>query len=217
MKKMLLVIGVAATGTVWGCVLIGVTFIWANEMLQVTRGDAGAAMGEYLRLMFAGLCCGAPLGLFTGIPLGLKIANESDGNWSPLVWVGVVLGAIAGLAFSADCGLGQVIRWSEVLAAALIALMSATVGGLTAKVGEGLWKHARKWVVRRIEKRRRDFALTILMIGFVIVPLFAGITLLTLFYRKTLSILFIAHAVAIGIPLIFGLLFWQSNDPRIRR
>lgn len=129
----LLVIGMTALGTVlgFGSLLFGLSAL-------EPKGGEWRGFGALL----AGFFCGAPLGGIVGLAGVLWWVRNyppRDSVWGPGIWAGAGLGLAGGLVLDFHWGLDQARGWNW-LAAAVIALATATLGGLVFQVAQHLWR-----------------------------------------------------------------------------
>ncbi len=201
LQKVLLIIGATAVGSAWGCIAVALI-----AALTVARARSGEDWGTGLGVMYAGACCGFPLGAIAGFAGALRIAEVESEDWSLVVWIGVALGAAVGLA-SCHFNASQLrFDWISLLIVAVVTVTFGTVGGMTAAVGEGTW--------RRITRGRSQFATTVL--GLVCASVVASLLLglVTMLVSRQLTALQFAWSILIGIPILCGALMWLRRGRR---
>lgn len=94
-QNVLVVVGATALGTVLG--FFGLALFIAS--LQRPGGEPWqAGYGQFL----GGFFCGMPVGAIVGLVLSACwiMRREVHRGWGPLIWMGVVLGLTAGLAWT---------------------------------------------------------------------------------------------------------------------
>jgi len=188
-------IGATALGSAWGCIAIALL-----GALTIFRARSGEDWGTAFGMIYAGGCCGLPLGALAGFAGALHIAREECEDWSPMVWIGVALGAGMGVAIY-DFVVGQV-RFDliNVLIAAIATAMFGTVGGMLAATGEGLW--------RRASSGRSQFHTTVLGLLFAFVTASSLLVLAIMLFSRQLTVLQLAWSILIGVPILCGTLMW---------
>ena len=77
LQNMLLLIGATALGSAWGCIAIALL-----GAVTVFRARSGEDWGTAFGMMYAGACCGLPLGALAGFAGALDIAREESEDWS---------------------------------------------------------------------------------------------------------------------------------------
>src|SRR5436305_13428613 len=123
LQNVLLLIGATALGSAWGCIAIALL-----GALTVFRARSGEDWGTAFGMMYAGGCCGLPLGAIAGFAGALSIAREESEDWSAMGWIGIALGSGLGAA-SYSFGVGQVrVDLVKVLIAAVVTSRVGTVG-----------------------------------------------------------------------------------------
>ena len=199
LQNMLLLIGATALGSAWGCIAIALL-----GALTVFRARSGEDWGTAFGMMYAGACCGLPLGALAGFAGALRIAREESEDWSAMVWIGVALGAGLGAAIY-HFVVGQVrFDLMNVLIAAVATAMFGTVGGMLAATGEGLW--------RRASTGRSQFNTTVLGLLFAFVTASLLLVLVTMLFSRQLTVLQLAWSILIGVPILCGTLMWLRAD-----
>jgi hypothetical protein len=150
LQRVLLVLGATLSGLV--ITGLGLAFLASVTILQPRPGEEpGTAWGG--AIVFVGcLLCGGVLGALVGASIAIRrIAQYPDRNWSPLVWTGVALGTLIGIAIGLT-GIGgrTVLRdlfapfdgtWKSWLSTSVVATIGGTTGGL---IGRLLEKGMRK-------------------------------------------------------------------------
>lgn len=139
LQRVLLVLGASVSGTV--ITGLGLAFLAAVTILQPRPGEEpGTAWGG--AIVFVGcLLCGGVLGALVGASIAIRrIAQAADRDWSPLVWTGVVLGTLIGIAIGLT-GIGgrTILRdlfapfdgtWKSWLSTSVVATIGGTTGGM---------------------------------------------------------------------------------------
>jgi hypothetical protein len=125
LQGLLLVVGSLALGTVAGFFAVALLM---DRMIPVRGEPSTRGYGSFI----GGLFCGAPLGTLVGLvgSIGWLRAQDEPRPWSRFVWLGVLLGFVAGLVVT--------YRWDERggiggwWVASLVVPACGTVGGILA-------------------------------------------------------------------------------------
>jgi hypothetical protein len=211
LQNILLLIGATALASAWGCIAIALL-----GALTVFRARSGEDWGTAFGMMYAGGCCGLPLGALAGFAAALHIAREATEDWSMIVWIGVALGVALGPASysfkvaQAPFGVAQApFDLMNVVVAALVTAMSGTVGGMLAATVEGLW--------RRASTGRSQFVSTVLGLLFAFVPVSLLLVVVTMLFSSHLTVLQFAWSILIGVPILCGTLTWLKGEEKQKR
>jgi hypothetical protein len=200
LQDFLLMIGATALGSVWGCLAIALV-----GAFTVFRARSGEDWGTYYGVMYSGFCCGVPLGALAGLVCARQVAQDARENWSPIVWIGVVVGVALGPIMSYYVGMSQVkFDLMNVLIIAVATAMFGTVGGMLAATGEGIW--------RRATKGRSRFLATGLGLFFAFIPTVLMLVLATLLVSRQLTGFQLAWSILIGVPILCGFVTWLRRD-----
>lgn len=98
-----------------------------------------AGFGQYI----GGLVCGAPLGALVGLAasVGYVIAHEDVTLWSPLVWIGILAGLLAGVGLAVHLGMASGNQWW--IPVTLVAVAGGSAGGVLGRLGLALFSVVR--------------------------------------------------------------------------
>jgi peptidoglycan/LPS O-acetylase OafA/YrhL len=136
-QGLLLVVGSLALGTVAGFFAVAFLMDWMD-----TRREEPSSRG-YGELM-GGLFCGAPMGTLVALvgSVGWIRAQDEPRPWSPFVWLGVLLGLVAGIVLT--------YRWNEHggpgwWVASLVLPACGTVGGILAGLALAVRNAVQVW------------------------------------------------------------------------
>jgi hypothetical protein len=134
-QGILVIIGSTALSTVLGVLAIAALV----GLFQRPGGEPWTrGFGQYI----GGLVCGALLGALVGFvgSLGFIRAQDDNGPWHPIAWIGIALGLVAGTALSFHWGMASGNQWELVVA--LVAFASGTAGGIFARLVLAVFRSA---------------------------------------------------------------------------
>lgn len=136
-QSLLFVIGMTALGTVLGFFALAIVL----SLFQRPGAEPWTeGFGQYI----GGLVCGAPLGALSGLAasVGYVIAQEDSTPWSPLVWIGILAGLLAGAGLAVHLGMASGNQsWIPVT---LVATGGGSAGGILGRVGLALYSVVRR-------------------------------------------------------------------------
>jgi hypothetical protein len=187
---------------VWGVIAIAVIMV-----VTIARGrPAGDGWGRDLYLMYAGLCCGMPLGGLSGFAIAIQVAKDGMQDWSKIVWIAAALGAALGSAlgfFGMEQGHAQ-LDVQHMLSAAVVAALMGTLCGIAAVLGEELW--------RRAGGRRIKPAMRVLGRLGAVAPAACVLWLSISIFLYQLTLLQSSFSVFLGVPFLCAGLLWLRVD-----
>jgi hypothetical protein len=204
----LMVVGATVLGSVWGCVAIGMV-----GAFTVFRARSGEDWGTAFGVMYSGLCCGIPLGAILGIVAGARMLRDEQEDWSPIIWIGVALGAALGLFISYREVVGQVQSdWLKVLLTVVVAATIGTMGGMLAAIGEGIW--------RRTSEGHSQVVRLGLRLLLALIPAVLLLGLATRLFSRQWTGYQVGLCILVGVPILCGVAAWfrvDENQPVFRR
>jgi hypothetical protein len=134
-QNLLLIIGTTALCTVLGILAVVVV---TGLFQRPGQEPWTQAFGQYI----GGLVCGAPLGALAGLVGSISFIFSQDETlpWSPIVWMGILLGLLTGVALAVHLGMASGNQWW--IAVAVVAVACANAGGVLARMGLALYRFA---------------------------------------------------------------------------
>jgi hypothetical protein len=196
LQSLLRVIGATVLGSVWGCVAVGLI-----GAFTVFRARSGEDWGTAFGVLYSGFCCGVPLGGLVGFVGAIWIVQDEQEDWSPIVWIGVALGAALGFFAGYREVTGQVhLPWLRVLLIAVVAATIGTVGGTLAASGERIW--------RRATKGRSQVVASGLGILLALIATVLLLGLATRLFSGQWTGLQLAVWILVGVPILSGVASW---------
>lgn len=142
-ERSLLIIGSSAFGAASGG--LGLAYLAALTVFRLRPGEEpGLAWGAYIGV-FVCMLLGGTLGAIVGLVGAVgRITQGEAKSWSPITWIGVVLGLAAGLVIRSSVPLdqwgvfGEAVRLWPGTAICVAAL--GTLGGFAGSVIGALWR-----------------------------------------------------------------------------
>lgn len=137
LQNLLLIIGTTALSTVAGIVGVGLLV----ALFQRPGGEPWTAgFGQYI----GGLVCGTPLGALIGLvgSISFIFSQDETAPWNPIIWLGIVLGLLAGTALAFHWGMASGNQWW--LPVSVVAVASGSAGGFLARLALEVFRLANK-------------------------------------------------------------------------